>query len=89
MVLVVSVISVLLVISVVMTPKGKSKPPAKLPAKRKLESDKDRDVEEVTPAKRKRSFITAPEPPEPARPAFFLCLPAFFLCLPALPAYLH
>lgn len=78
---IVSVVFVFLVISVIMAPKRKSKPPAKLAAKRKLESDKNIDIEEVTLAKRRKSFIITPESPELARPALFLHLSA----LPAHP----
>ncbi len=60
-VLVVSVVSVFSVVSVIIAPKGKSKPPTKLAAKCKLESNEDIDVEEVTPAKRKRNSITIPD----------------------------
>lgn len=75
-VLVVLVVSVFLVVSVVMAPKGKSKPLAKLAAKRMLESNKDTDVEEITLAKHKRSSITALKTPKPAQPALSFCLSA-------------
>lgn len=71
MVLVVLVVSVYLVVSIVMASKEKNKPPAKLPAKRKLESDEDPDVEELTPVKCRKNSITALEPPELARSALF------------------
>ncbi len=83
-VLVVLMVSVLSVVSVIMAFKRKSKPPAKLPVKCKLKNDKNTVVKKVTPAKYKKSFITAPEPLKSVRPALFFCLPA----LPAYPYWL-
>lgn len=55
--------------------KEKSKPLAKPLAKRKLESNKDTDVEKFTLTIRKKNFIIVSEPEKFTRPAFSPCLP--------------
>lgn len=60
---------------------GKNKSLARFVAKGKLESNKNTDIEKITPIKCKRSSITILGFPEPAKLALSHCLPV----LPAYP----
>ena len=81
-------------VSFVIGPKGKDKLLVKPLAKYKLESNKDTNVEEFTPVKYKRNFITALELTQPAsyfcspvRPTYFCQLPSNVLVVSSSPVF--